>query len=185
MTVVDDSARAVKVSEQELDQSRFTAAVGSDDEYLLAALDLEIQIAEKCFRCGRVGEVESADVQNVVSALQTARKLHLDRALVLFGSGDAVDLGKHFESAFGGDDISLAVPAALLFDVSLLTRDLLLLILILLFKDLAVAAALLGAGGVATFVELCASALKEQGLVCDLVEESAVVRYRDEASRII
>ena len=117
--------------------------------------------------------------------MKSARKLHFDGSLVLFGSGDEIDLGEHLESAFGGNDVSLAVPAALLLDVSFLSRDLLLLILVLLFKDLAIASALLGAGGVAAAIELCASAFKEKCLVRYLVKESTVVRDRDKTAGIV
>ena len=72
MAVVDDASGRLKVAEKELYESRFSAAVWTDDEYLLAALDLEIQFVKKSLGCRGVGERELADVEDVVSALKSA-----------------------------------------------------------------------------------------------------------------
>jgi excinuclease ABC subunit C len=78
-------------------------------------------------------------------------------------------------AAFGGYNISLAIPRALLCNICFLTRDFFLLIDIVLFRNLAINFALLHTLCIVADVELCLAKFYSQGLVCHLVKKITVV----------
>ena len=119
--------------------------------------------------------------QYLVAARRSRRELHADGLRGLLRLFKAHHFVEHLLAAFRRDDVAFAVPAALLCDIGLLPRDLLLLILVVLLGDLAVDVARLDALRVAARVEFCAVMLDLQGLVRDAVEEVTVVRNDHDA----
>ena len=83
---------------------------------------------------------------------------------------------KQLLAALGGNDVALAVPCALLCNIRLLARDLLLLILPMFFGNFAIDAALLHALGVVAAIKLCAVMLNRKCFVGHLIQKVTVVR---------
>ena len=164
----------LELTEQELDQRRFSATVRTDHEEAVAALDKAREVRKEGSLS--VAEREVLHRQHVVAACRGGGELHLNGSRCRRWTLELDHLIEHLLTALGGDDVLFSVPRALLRNVGFLSRDLLLLIFVVLFLDLAVELALCRALRVVSAVELGTAVLDPERFVRHSVEKIAVVR---------
>ena len=160
--------------QNDFDQRGFAAAVGANDHNTFAALDQKGNVIEQFSFAKR--HRKSSCFEYVVARGACLIKAHTNGTGIILRTFDTFHFVKQLLAAFGGNDVALAVPSALLCDIGFLPCNFFLLILPMLFGNFAIKAALLHTLGIVAAVKLCAVMLNGECFVCYLIQKVTVVR---------